>query len=69
MEPGEPIRSDYQAALIAFTVARALGGKDYRGELKDFLLQFNIEKESLTDEEIGAMNKMYMRLALGSSKK
>lgn len=40
LEPGEPTRGDYQAAVVATTVAMAHRAKGRRPKIADYLLKF-----------------------------
>lgn len=49
MEPGEPLRTDYNFAMIAFVVCSVLGGKRAKHlRIEDFLLKF---EDVETDED------------------
>jgi hypothetical protein len=62
MEPGEPIRGDYQAAMIACTIANANRTKKTREfKLKDFLLKFIKPRANRTEpQELKHKLKMWM---------
>lgn len=66
MNPGEPERGDYRAALIAFTVARALGAENVK--LEDFVLEFGKRKENEPNVDVDARNKALVSLLLGAPK-
>ncbi len=62
IDPGEPVRNDWRAAMITFFIVKVFAGKKYRGEIKDFLLQFEQEKNpaqrsKLEQENIDKKNK------------
>jgi hypothetical protein len=60
-DPPEPIRQDYRAALVAHTVARAMGGKSaQRLRLADFVLRFDrSDAPQLTTEQRTTRSKAY----------
>lgn len=67
LEPGEPQRSDAQAAVVCQTIVAALTGKIR--PLREFMLQFEQAAPARTRAQVDAANKAYMSLLLGAPKK
>jgi hypothetical protein len=60
IEPLEPFRGDYQAALIALTIANSNRSRDTRPfRLSDFLLKFELKDDNHVED---ALNALYDRL-------
>lgn len=64
INPFGPVRGDYQAALVAQTVAAAHGSK---AKLKDFLLRFEPRKPQSPELQQHLLNLFFLSLGNASA--